>query len=183
MKHIKRHLQTALLAIAIAAAGWHVAPAPVYAQESALKIGVLDFEYIFRKSKAGAGLLASVKNSQKSLDDEAAATGKKFREEEKKIQAECQNGPEAECKARQDKFVKDVKAAEDALNDKRKALEKRLVDGKNKITKALEPIVQKIIDKEKYTLVVDRAIVVFRDPSYDITMEALKGLDASLKNI
>ena len=85
MKQIRRHLQTALLAIAIAAAGWHAAPAPVYAQETSLKVGVLDFEYIFRKSKAGAGLLASVKNSQKSLDDEAAATGKKFREEEKKI--------------------------------------------------------------------------------------------------
>lgn len=180
---MRRHLQSALLAIAIAAAGLYAAPTPVYAQDTALKVGVLDFEFIFRKSKAGSGLLATVKSSQKSLDDEAAATRKKFQEEERKIQTECQNGPEAECKQRQEKFIKDVKAAEDALNDKRKALEKRLVDGKNKITKALEPIVQKIIDKEKFTLVIDRAIVVFRDPSYDITQEALKGLDASLKSI
>ena len=46
----------------------------------------------------------------------------------------------------------EMKTAEDALNDKRKALEKRLADGKNQITKALEPIVQKIIDDNKLKL-------------------------------
>ena len=76
-----------------------------------------------------------------------------------------------------------MKSAEAALNDKRKALEKRLVDGKDKITKALEPIVQKIIDDQKLTLVIDRTMVVFRDPSYDITLEALKGLDAKLASL
>ncbi len=183
MKQIRRHLQTALLAIAIAAAGWHAAPAPVYAQETAVKVGVLDFEYIFRKSKAGSALLATVKANQKKLDEEATTTGKKFRETQAQLQKDCQKLSPEECKAKQDKFLGDMKSAEDALNDKRKALEKRLVDGKDKITKALEPIVQKIIDDRKLTLVIDRTMVVFRDPSYDITLEALKGLDAKLASL
>lgn len=184
MKQIKLNVTMVILAMAIAVAGWQIPAAAVHAQEaSALKVGVLDFEYIFKKSKAGAGLLATVKASQKKLDEEAATTGKKFRETQSQIQKECQKLSAEECKAKQDKFLGDMKTAEDALNDKRKSLEKRLVDGKDKITKTLEPIVQKIIDEQKLTLVIDRTMVVFRDPSYDITMEALKGLDAKLASL
>ena len=183
MKQTKPNLLIMLLALTVLAAALHVPVQSARAQEVALKVGVLDFEYIFRKSKAGSGLLATVKANQKKLDDEAAATGKKIREEQKKIEAACQDQSADECKAKRDKFLGEMKAAEDALNDKRKALEKRLVDGKNQITKALEPIVQKIIDDNKLTLVIDRAAVMFRDPSYDITQEALKGLDAKLAKL
>jgi outer membrane protein len=183
MKQTKPNLLIVLMALAVFAAALHVPAHSAWAQEAALKVGVLDFEYIFRKSKAGSGLLATVKANQKKLDDEAAATGKKFREEQKKIEAACQDQSADECKTKRDKFLGEMKAAEDGLNDKRKSLEKRLVDGKNQITKALEPIVQKIIDDNKLTLVLDRAAVMFRDPSYDITQEALKGLDAKLAKL
>lgn len=184
MKQIKQNMKAAILVAAIAVAGWHMPIATSQAQEEvALKVGVLDFEYIFKKSKAGSGLLATVKASQKKLDDEANTTGKKFRESQTQIQKDCQKLSPEECKAKQDKFMGDMKAAEDSLNSRRKDLEKRLVDGKDKITKALEPIVQKIIDQRKLTLVIDRTIVVFRDPSYDITLEALKGLDAKLASL
>jgi len=183
MKHIGHHLRATILVMAIAVAGWHIPAASSQAQDLALKVGVLDFEYIFKKSKAGSALLATVKASQKKLDEEANATGKKFRESQAQIQKDCKKASPEDCKAKQDKFLGDMKSAEDALNDKRKALEKRLTDGKDKITKALEPIVQKIIDDKKLTLVLERAIVVFRDPSYDITQDALKGLDAKLTSL
>lgn len=182
MKVTKPNLLIVLVALAVFSATLHVPAQSVWAQEAALKVGVLDFEYIFRKSKAGAGLIATVKANQKKLDDEAAATGKKFRDEQKKIEADCQDQSD-ECKAKRDKFLGEMKTAEDALNDKRKALEKRLVDGKNQITKALEPIVQKIIDDNKLTLVIDRAAIIFRAPSYDITLDALKGLDGKLQKL
>jgi len=184
MKKISQNVKAAILIMAIAVAGWHIPVATSHAQDApAVKVGVLDFEFIFRKSKAGSALLTTVKASQKKLDDEAKTTGTKFRETQAQIQKDCQKLSAEECKAKQDKFLGDMKSAEDALNDKRKALEKRLVDGKDKITKALEPIVQKIIDDRKLTLVIDRAMVVFRDPSYDITLEALKGLDAKLASL
>jgi Skp family chaperone for outer membrane proteins len=184
MKQIRQNLKAMMLVAVIAIAAWHAPVTASRAQDAAtLSVGVLDFEYIFRKSKAGSALLATVKANQKKLDEEATATGKKFREAQAQIQKDCQKLSADECKAKQDKFLGDMKTAEDALNDKRKALEKRLVDGKDKITKALEPIVQKIIDDRKLTLVVDRAMVVFRDPSYDITLDALKGLDAKLASL
>jgi Skp family chaperone for outer membrane proteins len=77
----------------------------------------------------------------------------------------------------------DIKAAEDSLNDRRKDLDKRLVDGKNKLVKALEPIVKKMIDDKKLTLVIDRAAVVYADPKYDLTKDALQSLDANLQKL
>jgi hypothetical protein len=76
---------------------------------------------------------------------------RKFRETQAQIQKDCQKlSPEEWRQAGQ--VPGRHESAEDALNDKRKSLEKRLVDGKDKITKALEPIVQKIIDDRKLTL-------------------------------
>lgn len=183
MKQTKPNLLIVLVALAVFATALHIPAHGAWAQDVALKVGVLDFEYIVRKSKAGSGLLATVAANQKKLDTEAKSTGNDFRDQQKKIEAACQDQSADECRAKRDKFLGEMKAAEDALNDKRKALEKRLVDGKNQITKALEPIVQKIIDDNKLTLVIDRAAVMFRDPSYDITQEALKGLDAKLSKL
>jgi len=183
MKQTKSKLLIVLVALAAFAATLHSPAYTAYAQEAVLKVGVLDFEYIFRKSKAGAGLIKTVTDSQKKLDAKAKDAGEGFRNDQKKLEAECKDLSAADCKAKRDKFLGTMKAAEDALNDERKGLEKRLVDGKNKITKALEPIVQKIIDDNKLTLVIDRAAIMFRDPSYDITQEALKGLDAQLKSL
>jgi Skp family chaperone for outer membrane proteins len=184
MKQINSNMKMALVALVLAMAAWHIPSTPGHAQDApAFKVGILDFEYIFRKSKAGSALIATVKANQKKLDEEASATGKKLRDQQAQIQKDCQKLAAEECKAKQDKFLTDMKAAEDSMNDKRKALEKRMIDGKDKITKALGPIVEKIIADKKLTLVIDRAAVMYRDQSYDITQEALQGLDAKLASL
>jgi Skp family chaperone for outer membrane proteins len=184
MKQTSSNMKMALVALVLAIAAWHIPAIPGHAQDApAFKVGILDFEYIFRKSKAGSGLIATVKANQKKLDDEAKAAANKLRDQQAQIQKDCQKLSAEECKVKTDKFMTDMKAAEDAVNDKRKALEKRMIDGKDKITKALGPIVEKIIADKKLTLVIDRAAVMYRDPSYDITQEALQGLDAKLASL
>jgi Skp family chaperone for outer membrane proteins len=69
------------------------------------------------------------------------------------------------------------------LNNKRKALEKRLTDGRNQITKALEPIVKDIIDKKKLQVVIDRGALFYAAESLNITEEALAALDAKLPKV
>lgn len=186
MKQMNIRLCMAALALAVFAATLH-GPARVALaqQEPSLNVAVLDFEYVFRKSKAGSGLISTVTASQKKLDDEAKTTGKKFRDDQKQLAADCQGGKFSpdECKTKQDKLMTDIKAAEDSLNDRRKDLDKRLVDGKNKLVKALEPIVKKMIDDKKLTLVIDRAAVVYADPKYDLTKDALQSLDANLQKL
>src|SRR5262245_14898313 len=186
MKQMKTRLCMAALAMAVFAVTLH-GPARVALaqQEPALTVAVLDFEYVFRKSKAGSNLISSVTSSQKKLDDEAKGTGKKFRDDQKQLAGDCQAGKftQDECRAKQDKLLAEIKEAEDSLNDRRKDLDKRLVDGKNKLVKALEPIVKKMIDDKKLTLVIDRAAVVYADPKYDLTKDALQTLDANLQKL
>jgi Skp family chaperone for outer membrane proteins len=186
MKQMNIRICTAAFALAVFAATLH-GPARVALaqQEPALSVAVLDFEYVFRKSKAGSGLISTVTASQKKLDEEAKATGKKFHEDQKQLATDCQGGKfsQSECKTKQDKLIADIKVAEDSLNDRRKDLDKRLTDGKNKLIKALEPIVKKMIDEKKLTLVVDRAAVVYADPKYDLTKDALQALDANLQKL
>ena len=186
MKQMNIRLCMAAVALAVFAVTLHGPARVALAQQSpALTVAVLDFEYIFRKSKAGSDLIAAVTDSQKKLDDEAKTTGKKFRDAQKQLGADCQAGKSSpdECRTKQDKLLTDIKAAEDSLNDRRKGLDKRLVDGKNKLVKALEPIVKKMIDDKKLTLVIDRAAVVYTDPKYDITMDALQSLNATLQKL
>ena len=185
MKQMKIRLCIAVLALAVFAAMLS-GPVPVaLAQDPELNLAVLDFEYVFRKSKAGSNLISTVTASQKKLDEEAKKTGQGLRDDQKKLAADCQGGKlsKEECKAKQDELIADIKAAEDSLNDRRKDLDKRLVDGKNKLIKALEPIVKKMIDDKKLTLVIDRAAVVYADPKYDLTKDALQSLDASLQKL
>jgi Skp family chaperone for outer membrane proteins len=184
MKQMKPTILLLFAALALGALLPHFLAPIAWAQDApAVSVGVLDFEHVFRKSKAGSGLITTVQNSQKKLDDEAKATQKKLRDDNQKIQEECKTLSADECRGKMEKFAESMRAAEDALNGKRKALEKRLVDGKNQIVKALEPIVKKMIDDRKLTLVIDRAAVVYGDPKYDLTKDALKSLDASLKSL
>lgn len=185
MKQMKIRLCIAVLALAVFAAMLS-GPVPVaLAQDAEVNVAVLDFEYVFRKSKAGSNLIQTVTASQKKLDEEAKKTGQGFRDDQKKLAADCQAGKLApdECRSKQDKLMTDIKAAEDSLNDRRKDLDKRLVDGKNKLVKALEPIVKKMIDDKKLTLVIDRGAVVYADPKYDLTKDALQSLDANLQKL
>jgi Skp family chaperone for outer membrane proteins len=172
----------AFLFIAVAGSSYGFSTS-VSAQDAGTTIGVLDFDYVFRKSKAGSGLLASVNASQKKLDDEVVANGKKLREDEKKLQAECQKLSKEECEAKLKPFREKVTAVENDLNNKRKALEKRLTDGRNQITKALEPIVKDIIDKKKLQVVIDRGALFYAAESLNITEEALAALDAKLPKV
>ena len=176
MKQTTRILQIAILALAFSAATAGLFASSAFAQDQAAFIGVLDREFVYKKSRAGSGLLGALSTALKKLDDEATAAGKKFREEEKKINGECKTISEDECKEK-------VKATEDDQNKKRKALEKQRDDGRDKITKALEPIITKIIADRELLIVIDRAALVYAAESLDITEEALKALDAKLPKI
>jgi Skp family chaperone for outer membrane proteins len=184
MKQIARMLPIVITALGLAAVTACVFPLPAAAQDEAAFIGVLDREYVYEHSKAGSALLKLLAGSLKKLDKDASDTGKKFREEQKKINDDCKSSlSEAECKAKIDAFGEKVKAAEAEQNAGRKQLEKQRVDGRDKITKALEPIITKIIKERKLLLVVDRAALVYAAESLDITEESLKALDANLPKI
>jgi hypothetical protein len=55
MKQIRQNLNAAILITAIAVAGWHIPIATSHARGSRREGRRPDFEYIFRKSKAGLG--------------------------------------------------------------------------------------------------------------------------------
>ena len=71
MKQMKIRLCIAVLALTVFAATLS-GPVPVaLAQDAAFNVAVLDFEYVFRKSKAGSNLISTVTASQKKLEEEA----------------------------------------------------------------------------------------------------------------
>ena len=81
-------------------------------------------------------------------------------------------------------LIADIKAAEDSLNDRRKALDKRLTDGKNKLVKALEPIVKKMIDEqEAHACHRSGGSGLCGSQATNLTKDALQSLDANLQKL
>jgi outer membrane protein len=129
-------------------------PAPVAAQ--AVKIGVVDLQKFQKNSKAFQKASVSVKKKfedmQQKLNDERNAVGRldeEFKKQSMMLSLDAQEDKkrELEKKQRQFKFMYDEYTQE---------MKETEMDAIKKVMKELEKIVEKMAEKEGYTIILER---------------------------
>ncbi len=158
-----------------------LAACPVFAAESALKLGLVDLFKAVNESeqgkKAKTELEAMIKVKQDSLEEKGKAIEKLKAELDKQggvLSGEAKRAKEEEMERLTREYQRSVA---DSQNDVRKK-EGELT---GRIVKDLRDIVLAIADEEKYTLILEKAegLVLFADKSLDITDKVIKRFDES----
>ncbi len=155
----------------------------VFAQGEALKIAVIDTNKIIKSSKAGKSIQEQVGKKRKAVLKILEKKEKALRAEEKRlIDSKGTVSKEeflAQRKAFEAKFLETNKFAKKRNRD----LEEAYAIAMSTLQKDVFGIVEKISDKEEYTLILRRHDVFLAAKSVDITSKVLKALDAKTKKI
>ena len=157
-----------------------VASQPAEAQETSLKIAVVDLEVVVAGSEAGKALQVKLEQFQNQVQDEGKALNDQGRDIQRRI-AEGANS------LTEDKLAELQKQLEDATialrrfrDDKQREGQKMQTDGLKEIEAKLEPIFKKIQEEEGYDLILNNipGVVVMANENVDITGKVIERLNA-----
>ena len=158
--------------------GWGT---PGWAAQAAVRIGIVDMQEVLIKSQKGMAI-------KQKLDQERAGRQKDLdarQQEVMKLQAEFEKqAPLLSDQAKREKSeviqrkTRDaVRIAEDANRD----FEKRVREAEMEVTREILGVIQEYGKDQGYTIIFERAMVVFGAPAVDITSEVIKRYDAKQK--
>jgi outer membrane protein len=158
--------------------GWGT---PGWAAQAAARIGIVDMQEVLIKSQKGMAI-------KQKLDQERAGRQKDLdarQQEVMKLQAEFEKqAPLLSDQAKREKSeviqrkTRDaVRIAEDANRD----FEKRVREAEMEVTREILGVIQEYGKDQGYTIIFERAMVVFGAPAVDITSEVIKRYDAKQK--
>jgi Skp family chaperone for outer membrane proteins len=148
-----------------------------------LKIIVIDQQAVFRDSLAGRDIarqgailrdqiLAEVQAEQKAIVD---------------AQKDLAGNSGVYSPAQREQKIKALTARQNAYpmfeQRKNQILQASLTRASTQVENAFRPIVQKLIEENKATLVLDKAQVMYTAPALDMTKEAIGQLDGVIKTV
>ncbi|MEO1086143.1 MAG: OmpH family outer membrane protein [Acidobacteriota bacterium] len=171
-----RRLSVALISMAVLLAS----PA-VFAQETALKIAVVDLEVVVASSQAGKDLAAKLRN----LQETAGRQVETMQKEAVDLRQRIANGANS---LSNDKLAEMQKEYEDKMiairrftDDKQREGQKMQQDGLAEIEKQLEPVFEKVKADNGYDLILNRVpgVVVMASERADITKKVIDILNGS----
>ncbi|MGH6934007.1 MAG: OmpH family outer membrane protein [Dongiaceae bacterium] len=146
-------------------------------------VGVVDFDNILVKSKAGQSVKAAISKLEGNFKAEIAKQEKAFREIEAKLKDEQGTLSEAELKKKLGDLQTQMQEANKKFREKEKALKVRSDKALKQINDTLVEVVRTIADERGMTLVLNQRYVVLAAPGFEVTAEALKRLDAKLPSV
>jgi Skp family chaperone for outer membrane proteins len=186
------------LAVAIAAAGGiaihsHSAAAQTATQAPAqgaaatskvpVVVGILDMQTILKQSKAGKSLDAIKASKSKAMNAEMGKTEQTLRSNRQKLDQARSSMSQADYEAKRAEIDKQFDALRKTVIAKRKELVQIHNAGIEQIFDVLDGVIRDIAGKRGITLIINRSFVVMSEQSWDITKEALAGLDAKLPKV
>ena len=184
------------LAVAIAAGGIaipvHAAlaqtaqtqPAPAAAPSKVpVVVGILDMQTILKQSKAGKSLDAIKAAKSKTMNTEMGKTEQTLRSNRQKLDQARSSMSQADYEAKRAEIDKQFDALRKTVIAKRKELVQIHNAGIEQIFNVLDGVIRDIAAKRGITLIINRSFVVMSEQSWDITKEALTGLDAKLPKV
>jgi Skp family chaperone for outer membrane proteins len=186
------------LAVAIAAAGGiaihsHSAIAQTATQAPAqgaaatskvpVVVGILDMQTILKQSKAGKSLDAVKAAKSKAMNAEMGKTEQTLRSNRQKLDQARSSMSQADYEAKRAEIDKQFDALRKTVIAKRKELVQIHNAGIEQIFDVLDGVIRDIAGKRGITLIINRSFVVMSEQSWDITKEALAGLDAKLPKV
>ncbi|MBV8889932.1 MAG: OmpH family outer membrane protein [Alphaproteobacteria bacterium] len=156
------------------------APPPIAVTPQNLSVMVVDFETLFRDSKAAKAVRTQIEQKRAEYIKELSPQDRELTEEQDAlIRQQGSLSPEAFNKRvnelRQKKNLHDRDVQSKGI-----ALEKSNSESLQKIQNTAMDIIQDIGKKRKVNLVFQRGQLVFFDPAFDVTDEVLQRLDEQL---
>jgi Skp family chaperone for outer membrane proteins len=146
-------------------------------------IGVIDVMRLVSESEAGKSIMTQLDARGKSLESEASTLEKSLLAEENSILAQQGKIPPAEFEAKSKAYQTKLDGVRQSLQTKQANLEKLRVNALSQLQQHIAKISANIADQKKLRVIIDRASVVIVEQNLDVTSEALKQLNASVKSI
>ncbi|MEW6067852.1 MAG: OmpH family outer membrane protein [Nitrospirota bacterium] len=156
-------------------------PVSLLADDTIMKIGVVDIQKALNESEAGkkakSDLEALIKSKQSVIDEKKKALEKLKGEIEKQtsiLSAEAKKNKEADLERLLREYQRTVQDSQDEVKKKEAELT-------NSIIKEVREIVEKFSSKEKYAIIVEKGIVIYSNEGIDITDTVIKKYNESKK--
>ena len=174
-------MKKTIFIFAAMAAAFLAAPA-AQAQKAAV-VAVIDTQHIQRTSLAGKDIQIQIDALRTKFQSEMQGEEEKLRKEAEDLQRQKDIlAPEA-FQARQKQYQDKVAAAQRLAQEKRRQLELAVRQSSNDLQRGLVPVLRKIMDARKITLVVDKSQVIMQGAGLEITTEVIEALDATLPSV
>lgn len=154
---------------------------PMLAAEASMKIGIVDLFKAVNESeqgkKAKAELEAMIKSKQEALEGKGKAIEKLRSELDKQgsvLSAEAK-------KSKDDEFERLTREYQRTVADSQNEVRKKEGELTGRIVRDLREVITTLAQDEKYTIIMEKAegLVLFADPSLDITSTVIKKFDES----
>ena len=146
-------------------------------------VGILDMQTIVKQSKAGKSLDAIKSAKSKAMNAEVSKTEQSLRAKRQQLDQARSSMSLADYEAKRAEMDKQFDALRKSVIAKRKELVQLHNSGIEQIFNVLDGVIRDIAAKRGLTIIINRSFVVMSEESWDITKEALKGLDAKLPKV
>ncbi|QEX22333.1 molecular chaperone Skp [Hypericibacter adhaerens] len=182
-----RQLALAMLALAVlapsAAPRAHAETAQPATQQAPLNIAVIDIQQILRDSTAAKSVRAQVDKQKDAYQAQIAQQENALRDADKKLAEQRATLSADDFAKKQDQLRQQM----DQLRQNSEKLKQQLEDafnaGMGQVSQALAGVLTDIAKQRSLTLVLDKRAVPLSANSFDITADALKGLNAKLPSV
>jgi Skp family chaperone for outer membrane proteins len=158
-------------------------PASAQQQPAPITVGVVDADGIVQDSKAFKSLTAQAEKTQKQIKSDFDKQQKQFDDDGRALvqQKDTLSADDLQKKKVELRQRADRQTA--ALNVRQRNLEQSVTKSRVQIVQAMADVVKDVAAARGLTFVVTRSITPYFDPSYDISQEVKRRLDAKLPSL
>jgi Skp family chaperone for outer membrane proteins len=146
-------------------------------------VGVVDVEKVLRESKAGKSIKAQYDKQRDAFKAEVNKQLKAFRDQEKKLLAQKDKLSPEEFNKKTADLNNQGKETEATLAQRERQLDENTSKAQATIFENLRVVTRDVAAARGMTLVVTKTAALVYSPSYEITAEVLKALDAKLPSV
>ncbi|MEM1182341.1 MAG: OmpH family outer membrane protein [Acidobacteriota bacterium] len=171
-----RRLSVALVGLALL-----VASPAVFAQETALKIAVVDLEVVVANSQAGRDLAGKLQGLQETAKSQVEAMQKEAVDLRQRIAGGANSLSDDKLAEMQKEYEDKMIAIRRFTDDKQREGQKMQQEGLAAIEKQLEPVFDKVRNDNGYDLILNRVpgVVVMASERVDITKQVIDVLNGT----
>lgn len=153
--------------------------------EKPTKIAIVDLDLILHESKVAQYIQKHSDKERAQFKKEAEKFEAQLRKEDeqlKKLQTKETTKPE-EYKRKQSEFEAHVSEVKRELNTKGRLLEETFNRARSEVIQKLMTLLNQMAEKNGYTLVLPKNVVLLRTPEYDITDTLLEELNQQMPDV
>jgi Skp family chaperone for outer membrane proteins len=148
-----------------------------------IKIAVLDLNLLLQESKAAESINSKIEEKRASFQQEIQKFENQLRSLEEKLVKEQKQDPKQDFEAKRNDFEKKVAKVQQRVSERRTQLAKAFEEAMLVLQKKIMELVVKIAERESYTLIIPRSMVIFRHDNLEITEEIMTLLNKELPEV